>query len=355
MYTHTANPLLVDLEKQTLSRSKRAQLWFSSAAFADLDLEKDEEADIKQMMMRIESARGKLPSSERTPDGTKVKSERVPKVRGVTRVSDDVEFSGGGDVESVDTEESGTQHGGKVDSESLESADSDSSEDDWDNENQQSRPPPPKAVKGGPFEVVPMETKVAVPVRKLDPEGLALGALLVQSNKKREDIIEGAYNRWTHSDDHLPDWFCEDEAKFCQKQLPVTKEMIQEYRERLKEINARPIRKIAEAKARKKRKALKQMEKARKKAETITEAVDVTNTEKVHQIKQIYKKAGLLGKRKREVKYVVAKKGLASKRPRRPPGTKGPYKIVDPRMKKDSRTKKAEPKSSRQRKKSKKH
>lgn len=49
----------------------------------------------------------------------------------------------------------------------------------------------------------------------------------------------------------------EDEAKHYQRQLPVSKEMVAEYRTRMKEINARPVKKIAEAKARKKRKVKK--------------------------------------------------------------------------------------------------
>lgn len=187
--------------------------------------------------------------------------------------------------------------------------------------------------------VVPTKRK-----RKLDPEGLAIGAVMVQSKKKREDLIESGYNRWTSNDENLPDWFMEDENKFCQKRLPITKEMVEVYRAKLKEINIRPIKKVAEAKARKKKRALKSLEKARKRAESISDALDISSQEKAQQIKQIYKKAGTVGKRKREnVEYVVAKRGVG-RRVKRPAGVKGRFKVVDPRMKKDNRGNKGEKK-----------
>merc|ERR1712083_1159513 len=79
-------------------------------------------------------------------------------------------------------------------------------------------------------------------------------------------------------------------------------------------------------------------DKARKKASALMDNEDVGNREKANEIRKMYKKAAAAGKKK-EVKYVVAKKHQAGKRASRPAGTKGPYKQVDPRMKKDNKSK----------------
>lgn len=51
----------------------------------------------------------------------------------------------------------------------------------------------------------------------------------------------------------LPEWFTEEEKQHRRKQIPLDRQTVEEYRQRWREINARPIKKVAEAKARKKR------------------------------------------------------------------------------------------------------
>ncbi|CAN8237862.1 unnamed protein product [Cochlearia groenlandica] len=147
--------------------------------------------------------------------------------------------------------------------------------------------------------------------------------------KHREEMLDDAYNKYMFNDESLlPKWFLDDEKKHREAMKPITKEEVNAMKARFKEINARPAKKVVEAKARKKRAAMKRLEKVKKKANTISDTTDISNRSKDKMIDKLYKKALEARKVKREL--VVSKKGVAVK------VGKG-QKRVDRRMKSDAR------------------
>jgi AdoMet-dependent rRNA methyltransferase SPB1 len=118
----------------------------------------------------------------------------------------------------------------------------------------------------------------------------ALAPLMLRK-KSREEFIEAGYHRYANNDDEsiLPQWFVDYERKHQRKNLPVTKEEAVAMREEARIINSRPIKKVAEARARKKRKDSRRMEKVRAKAESIAEADDVNAKAKMRAIEKLMK------------------------------------------------------------------
>lgn len=168
---------------------------------------------------------------------------------------------------------------------------------------------------------------------------MTLAHQLATGQKTRHDLIDDGFNKYSFRDrDGLPDWFVEDEAKHDKPHKPITKAAAQAIKEKLRAYNARPIKKVREAKARKKLKAARRLEKLKKKSDLLANEEGMTEKEKADNITKLLAKAAKKQNR-RPVKLVIAK-GLNKGIKGRPKGVKGRYKIVDRRMKKDLRAQK---------------
>jgi len=317
----SSNPLIIDMGETNRIKKDKQSTWFKKAAFAGLEEDLEDDLDLENL-----TRPKKEPRSKKTFEKKGAFEKKAKGGKSSTKTSNDEDdFDWGSEGEESDSD---GDH------------DDDGSDSDYDFDHMSNSKPKNTGNKKGNktkiidgVEIVP---QVADPSLDLDEEGLALGAAMVSSRKRRREITDNGYHRYMFDDDNLPEWFASDEKKHLKRLRQVTKEDVDEYKLKQKAVDAAPIKKVAEAKARKKMKMLKRQEKARKKANNITDDIDVSEKEKWQQIKQIYKKAGLLKNKKESVTYVVAKKG-AGKKVRRPAGVKGNFKVVDSRMKKDVR------------------
>ena len=189
------------------------------------------------------------------------------------------------------------------------------------------------------IEVVPVTPLVAAPT-SLDEiaQVQALGSLLVHKKSRRE-VIESGFNRYARDEtEDLPDWFREEEDKFTRKQLPLTKELMAQYRSKLREINARPIRKEAEAQGRRKRRMERKLSTLKQQAASLA-GEDGEEHGSLHKAKQIAKamKATKRESKRKTVFMAVQRKGGASKQIGGEGGRGAKVAMIDRRLKKDRR------------------
>ncbi|KAG9856760.1 hypothetical protein KCU63_g7498, partial [Aureobasidium melanogenum] len=170
-------------------------------------------------------------------------------------------------------------------------------------------------------------------------EAMTLAHQLATGQKTKHDLLDDNFNKYSLRDvDGLPDWFLDDETKNSKPHRPITKEAAAAIKEKMRAFNARPIKKVREAKARKQLHAAQKLEKLKKKSALLAESEDVSEKDKASNIAKIMARAGKAKKRK-PVQVVVAGKGK-HRGAGRPGGVKGKYKMVDARLKKDVRAEK---------------
>lgn len=122
-------------------------------------------------------------------------------------------------------------------------------------------------------------------------EAMTLAHQLALGQKNKHDLVDEGFNRYTFRDtENLPDWFLEDEKEHSKINKPITKEAAMAIKEKIKAMNARPIKKVAEAKARKRMRAVARLEKIKKKAGLINDDSDKTEKDKAEEISRLMRK-----------------------------------------------------------------
>lgn len=175
------NPLLVSLEEKTVLQEEQANLWFSKDGFSGIEDDADEALEIGQAQLLNESRRKAQQQPAPPPAPSSLKSQRESRCRDE---ASEVRKA------PLETDAAPGPGGGEDSSDS----DSSSSEDEgsWEPSHGKKRRRGLKSDDAG-FEVVPIEDPAKR--RILDPEGLALGAVIASSKKAKRDLIDNSFNR----------------------------------------------------------------------------------------------------------------------------------------------------------------
>ncbi|KAL7639541.1 UNVERIFIED_CONTAM: hypothetical protein RMT77_010042 [Armadillidium vulgare] len=304
--TNKTNPLLTDLvgDNESDRRERKAEKWFSKMGFEDIEDDDIEDYEIETAVQKHEEAGGiilKKNTEESVPEINNEEEKSVPKKE---KIEPEFKVKDGPDSDS-----------------DLETDDDDASDSGVDSEDEKEM-----------AKEAPKKKKTKGPV--LSNLGLALATKMIHSKKTERDMYDEGWNRYMWGDENLPDWFVEDERKNNAPAIKVENEDLKMYENNNKAVDARTIKKVVEAKARKQRRMRKRMNRARKKAENIAEDPDMTAREKAVEMNKVYKKASSFS-RPKEKKYVVMRKCFGGVKPKA--GQKGPSKMVDRRLKKDKR------------------
>ena len=176
----------------------------------------------------------------------------------------------------------------------------------------------------------------AVDIDIITAEAMTLAHDIALHQTRTGEIVNEGFSKFTFRDrEGLPTWFLDDEGKHSKLHRPITASAASAIKDRLRRLNARPIKKVREAKDRKKYKLAQKLEKLRKRSALLADEEGMTESDKAKSITALMSKA-LKKRPKQQVKVVVARgnnRGISG----RPRGVKGRYKLVDARLKKDSR------------------
>ncbi|EFX06045.1 rRNA methyltransferase [Grosmannia clavigera kw1407] len=309
--------LLTDLDNgpdEEGGLSKRARSFFNQDIFKDIpgvldDLVEEEEGEDED-------------EDEEEEEEGEIEDEEMPDVDENDAEEDDIPSKGKsgkkGAKEEVTFDESESEDGGGGGFEVVKRSKQDTDENDWEEEDKRLR----------------SDGRLDIDI--ITAEAMTLAQSLASGQRLKHDVIDDGFNKHAFRDkDGLPEWFLDDESRHDKLHRPITKAGADAIKEKMRAFNARPIKKVREAQARKKFKAVQKLEKLKKKSELLIADEGMTEKEKGDTISKMLSKAAKK-KPHTPMKVVVARgsnRGIKG----RPKGVKGRYKLVDARMKKETR------------------
>lgn len=158
-------------------------------------------------------------------------------------------------------------------------------------------------------------------------ETMALGTMMLRHSKAKT-LVDASYNRFAWNDpSDLPEWFVDDENRHYRPQLPIPPALLAKMKEKMVALSTKPIAKVAEARARKNRKAKLKLASAKKKAQSVANSSEMSESMKLKSISKALRSDDNKGNRK---EYVFSKKGDGKR------GVRGGVN-VDKRMMNDKR------------------
>eukprot|EP01038_Epipyxis_sp_PR26KG_P008579 gene8579-11592_t len=164
---------------------------------------------------------------------------------------------------------------------------------------------------------------------------IALGTMMLRQSKKKA-LVDASYNRyaWNDSKD-MPSWFLDDELRHNKPQLPIPKALLDQIKSRYQSVGTKEIKKVAEARMRKRKRALTKLKAAKKQATVMADNSEMSEKQKVKAIEKAMRTKKI--DKPSKVYVVTRKTKVGSVGTAASSGSKGKLKFVDKRMKKDAR------------------
>jgi AdoMet-dependent rRNA methyltransferase SPB1 len=113
---------------------------------------------------------------------------------------------------------------------------------------------------------------------------LALGTMMLRKSKQKA-LVDASYNRFAWNDPgDLPSWFVDDEMKHNKPQVPVPGALLDQIKGKYQNVGTKEIKKVAEARARKRKRAMVKLKAAKKQANALAENSELSEKQKLKAI-----------------------------------------------------------------------